>query len=271
MNKADIIESTVFAYKTLWIERFYVLKLALVPVLIKFACFIAILRFSPDTGIKQALFMLPGFFAEGWLIAQFLRTFLKAERWPRMISEDQVISTATDERARGIVSCILVFVLTEMFIALLVSLMEYAKVLTPSPENMETQKELFFLVPSLILFAFSLWAFRFLWLFIPLSINVPVRAFLSYIRGIRFSFYMIGIWLLCIMPVFFLMLLLVSALMEPYGGDFYNVPPAVSFIVVALNVFLETLMNLLAITGITTLFYTFLTGRIIDFRKEDEK
>ncbi len=266
----NIVESSVYAYKTVWDERRYLFGLIFVPILIKITCLTMVFYFAPETVIWQSLVMLPSFFAEGWFIAQFLRTFFKKEYWPRKFNENEQISPKTDERARGILSCVIAFVLTKMFISVLSAIVIEAKLVDiPPMETADPEKEFLSALPAIGFLFFLFWAFRFFWLYIPLSVNMPLMRFLAHIKGLKASMNMLGIWLFCIIPVLLIMMMMNGVLLDPYGGDPNAAPPFISFLAIALNVIFGMLMDLLSVAGMATLFYTLFTGRIIDFGEND--
>ncbi len=111
------MDATGYGYHRVWRERAYLLKMAIIPLLIKFACTIAVFAMGiEDNFLRQGLVMLPADFAEGWLLAQFLRTLLTDERWPIVLDKmpDERMMSRLLTRARGIVSATLIYVLVSM-------------------------------------------------------------------------------------------------------------------------------------------------------------
>ncbi len=108
----NIMDAAGYGYYRVWTERAYLLKLALIPLMIKFACTIALLVLGfQDNILRQGLVLLPGVLAEGWVLAQFLRTLLKDERWPTYLPaeiDDKVLDRLL-LRARGIVAAVLAY------------------------------------------------------------------------------------------------------------------------------------------------------------------
>ena len=108
----NMMDSAGYGFYRVWIERAYLLKLATIPLLIKFACMITVMVLDIEGNIlRQGLILFPGVLAEGWVLAQFLRTLLKNERWPTILPAD-INDAILDKlllRARGIVAATLAF------------------------------------------------------------------------------------------------------------------------------------------------------------------
>jgi len=85
----NMMDAAGYGFYRVWTERHYLLKLATIPLLIKFACMITVMVLGIQGNIlRQGLVLFPGVLAEGWVLAQFLRTLLKGERWPTILPPD---------------------------------------------------------------------------------------------------------------------------------------------------------------------------------------
>ncbi len=256
--KINIVQSTLMGYKTVWEERHYVLKLALIPVLIKFVCTIAIYTLEIDIlSLRHILIMLPSYFAQGWMIAQFLRTLLTGERWPIQIS-----NTPTAEeiifivwRAQGILAGILGFVLIIMIQGgFVVFLSDIREALELNPNKTPSQGHSMLLMVSVALMVFMVWTFRLIWLYIPLVILAPVKNVLRDIRGFKTSLYMIGVWLMSTIPVMFILLLLSALFLESGQGSLTSAPSFLGFLTIFLHVIGEITSHILVATAMTYAF-----------------
>ena len=67
----------------------------------------------------------------------------------------------------------------------------------------------FYLV-AVALFAVLIWSFRYLWLYVPIALDYRADSFLKRIPGFIGSFRLIGLWMLCFMPVLFLLFVMSS-------------------------------------------------------------
>ncbi len=158
---------------------------------------------------KFVFVMLPSYFMDGWFIAQFLRTLLTGERWPRKIpsepTQEQISFLLW--RARGILAAILCFVLIMVIQGgALVFLTDIQTSILSRPQATPPEGSLMMLFLGVVLMLFSIWSFRLLWLYIPLIILTPLGGFLKEIRGFMTSVYMIGVWVMSVVPIMFFVL-----------------------------------------------------------------
>lgn len=225
----EIMDAAGYGYYRIWKERAYLLKLAAIPLFIKFACTIAIIALGlEDDILRQGLIMLPATFAQGWVLAQFLRTLLMNERWPIMLPEvpdERVIGKLLD-RARGIIASVLVYVLLGM----LAYVMRYALFeWMPSTEEIENAQNaikeseeahsssnmgegaaiaFLTLIPTVLGIAAMIWAFRFMWLYIPFSVLMPVRDYMKALSGFMPSVRLLILFFSCMAPITFVAIML---------------------------------------------------------------
>lgn len=271
MAQIDIVDPAAHAYRTLWRERGYILKLALVPLLVKLGCYIAVLSLGYQTMyLRQTLIMIPSFFLEGWLVAQFLRTLLTGERWPVALSGDEEKDIPLMmTRARAILGCILLYVLTKMAIGGVVALLtasgEAAEM--PAPEQpADPVSDMPLFVIAFVLLGILIYLFRFLWLYVPAIVNQPIMSFIAHMNGFTTSLRMLGIWLLCAVPILMIDVGL-SGLVLGGADSLTDAPPASQFIVVSINIVFDTLISLLAATAMAVAFSEYLTGRKIEYKE----
>lgn len=259
MKSLDIIDSASFGYMTVWAERRYLAKLAVVPVMIKLVCAVVVFALGYEANfLRQGLVSLPAAFAEGWLLAQFLRTLLLHERWPIYLLEepsDQQMS-ALLLRARGIMSATIMYALITLaaygikeIYAWFYAIAENAGK-TGADGNM-TDGNPWMFIPALAMIYFSIWIFRMLWLYIPVVVLMPVRDFLSQIKGFVVSLKMMAIFLVSMVPCFLLAVLLSNVLASAVGG--FETDQG-RFIVVVINVLVETVVNLIATAAMVYAF-----------------
>ena len=182
----DIMDAAGYGYYRVWKERIYLVKLAAIPFLIKLASMVALVAVGVDSDIlRQGLVLLPADFAKGWLLAQFLRTLLKEERWPVLLDAmpDEKTLKVLLLRARGIVASTLSFVLISMagnFMLYLLlgnmpedTLEQMAKGNPSDLAALDAQTKgqggssalgILMFVPSVLGLLGAIWVFRLLWL-----------------------------------------------------------------------------------------------------------
>ena len=227
MKSLDIIDSASFGYMTVWAERRYLAKLAIIPVLITLACAVVIYALGYETNfLRQGLINLPAFFAEGWLLAQFLRTLLLQERWPIYLYEeptDQQMS-ALLLRARGIMSATIMYALigmvtyavNQVFFQFYIRVAEMEKA-AESGEAAAPNPWMF--LPALAVIYILIWLFRLLWLYIPVVVLMPVRDFLAQTKGFPVLLRMLAIFLICMLPCFLAADIFAKILSSVAGGS----------------------------------------------------
>lgn len=222
----DLIDAVSFGYGSVWKERAYLFKMMIVPILIKFASMVIIVAQGfEDLPLKQGLILIPAALVEGWLLAQFLRTLVKQERWPIVLDEepDERTLVYLMNRARGIVACCLVYVLLMLVTFALKSgfdALTVAHIFPAAPEDPAAQDPRM-MAMAISLLVIGLWAFRFYWLYIPFSVLVSPSDYLKYIGGFSASFKMMGLFLISSVPLMIVSVVvsnLVASLFE-LGGD----------------------------------------------------
>ncbi len=192
----DIPQTALFAYKTLWTQRHYTARLIAIPLLLKFVCAVAVLLSGAGNDfIRQSIIMLPSYFAEGWMIAQYLRTQLTGERWPYPVDLSSVANEVKIiRRVRGLLACIICYVLTMMGIALIASLtLNVAGTTGLSGETRLSPDKQAMITGIMIA---SIFLFRFMWLPLPLVVNTPIAHYISITKGFLPSVKLFALWLL---------------------------------------------------------------------------
>ena len=141
MQSFDITVATKNAYLTIWQARSYLLKMALVPLTIKTICMFLSLQYGEDNNIlRMSLFMIPAYFVEGWFLAHLVRFVVLGQRWPFQSSGNKEADLPQlYNRARGILSGTIAFVLTNLIIAGYFSLFMQYIPLEIKPEEADPQ------------------------------------------------------------------------------------------------------------------------------------
>ena len=222
----DLIDAVSFGYGAVWAERAYLLRMAIVPILIKFASMVVIVAQGlNDTPLSQGLAFIPATLVEGWLLAQWLRTLIKNERWPIILHEepDEKTLSYLMLRARGIVSCCLVYVLlmlTTYFLKygyeqLIDAYLPKDVLEQGAPQDIRT------LPFVLIAMVAGIWSFRLFWIYIPFSVLVRPMEYLKYMGGFSASLRLLGVFLISMVPTLVLATLISSVIVSPFahGGD----------------------------------------------------
>ena len=120
MANLDIITSVGLAYRTIWTQRAYLARMAMIPFIIKLACYTILATYFDGASMwATAIILLPAFFVEGWLVTHWARTIMTGgvHRWPFRPSGDEIKDTKElTARSTGIVSGTIAYALTNFLI-----------------------------------------------------------------------------------------------------------------------------------------------------------
>lgn len=256
MANLDIISAAGSAYKKSWEARHYLLRLLAVPIALKIICYTLAGIYAGGSYLLFMLILVPSLIAEGWMLAHFIRYLVLGQTWPFRPTGDLESDRAMlADRARGILSGMIVFVLINMTIGLLshfvsVVMGPYMPVNGTPPDNIPAAIPLL----SFALLAFMFWGFRLLWLHIPFSLNMDFKQFFSTVRGAPLTVRLIALWLLCFVPFLLSLQVLVpvlSVLPQDVGR----------FGVTILSIFVDTLKSIVTVAGMTYAFQQIFTGK----------
>ena len=253
MASFDMILAVGHAYQRTWLERSYLMRMALIPLLIKYICYtISLTYIGPDNIIRVSLVMLPAYFAEGWLLAHWARTIILGHRWPfRPSGDEKADLVQLHERGRGIVSGMVAFTLINLLMAgYFAFFMSYIP-LDMDPKTADPKIAgigIFMMVSSLLLF-------RFVWSYIPLAVNYPFQEFVKKMKSLGPTFPMIGLWLVCFVPPVMALQVLGGLLQSlAVEGDVAVIADALTMFV---RVSLDMVKNVLCTAGMAYAFIEF--------------
>jgi len=257
MASFDIIEAAGKGYFLIWRERRYLIRLALVPVLLKFTCYMTVLGLGWQANmIRYSLVMLPRYFAEGWLFAHIIRLIFFQQRWPFRPSGNAVEDMrALEDRARGVTAGTLCYVVIKFISGGLLALGTLG---VPAegpakdavPLSAAEPGLLAFVVSVLLVFA-AIWALRLMWLYIPAAINYSLIACLRKLNGFTSSLYLLGTWMICYIPLFFTTLLIMDVFMQGWQGQEDSFGALLSgYIANLFYIVVDTLIGMISTAGI---------------------
>lgn len=241
MQTFDFIDSLMAAYGFLWRNRRIVAALAFVPVLIKIACFIVVYALGlEESWLRQGLLYLPAFFAEGVLLA---RLVVMAGRDGK--AAPLVLPVSGN---KNVMAATLAYVLIKLVLAFVagIGMMSVEAQRAAESAGLDPQTSLGLFMASLFLMAFSLWAFRLTWLYVPLAQGYSPRAFLRRIQGMRISFVLIGLWLLCFVPMILVLVMSAGLLADIFGHAEETPSQIYRFAIIIVQSVLEIITLMLA-------------------------
>lgn len=258
MASFDIMTIAGQAYSKVWAERAYLARMALVPLLIKYFFFaLAVLYVEPGNVIRMSFFMLPAFFAEGWFLAHWVRTVVLDHRWPFRPSGDMAQDmNRLESRARGVIRGMLTFVVINFLMA---GYFAFFMMFIPEDMNAATPDPNIAFV-GLLMMATSFFAFRFIWSYIAVAVNYPVRSFLRGIRSLGMTFPLLGVWLICFLPLMVFSQIITISLFSFLGEGAGS--PVLQGGVIFLRVVLDMIKNILCSAGIAYAFAAWFGWRI---------
>jgi hypothetical protein len=292
----NMMDAAGYGFYRVWVERSYLLKLMLIPLIIKFACMISVMALGYEgNALRQGLIMFPGIIAEGWVLSQFLRTLLKNERWPTIIPptiDDNLLDKLL-YRARGIVAATIAYALIGLsayFIRYVMFGIISGDFSSSSPATGEdisvllneaesgTGKGLH-LSPAMLLplmgITFAMfWAFRLMWIYIPLSVLMPIKDYLKALGGMMASVKMMVLYFCTMTPVMFLTVML-SRLVFTMADGLGEAGEGIGrFSVILIAVIAETLVALVSTAAFVYAMKDFLpktTDLLKDLPKPSDK
>jgi hypothetical protein len=238
------------AYRLIWHERAYLIRLAAIPLFIKFAFYMLSATYG-ETGnvIRMSLFMLPAYFAEGWLLCHFIRLITIGQRWPYKITgnEEEDVK-ALRVRAKPLLSGILGFVLINLGIALYFTVFTH---FTPAeiwegkeikPEDIPQSTAMIIV----LLFALMIAGFKLVWFYIPLAANISPVTYMKKLQGFGMTIRLIGLWLLCFVPIMVAMQAILSPFLVAETSS-----AGTQVLIAMLTVLFDTLKNIVVTAGMT--------------------
>lgn len=235
----DFIDVSMRGYRAVWENRVALLTVAVLPFFIKMGSFAAVMFLGLEMNfLRQGLVLLPSYFAEGFLVAYVIRMIISGGE----IGDDpkNVERSLAQGGARDLTAATIVYVLIKLTLAFVSGMTLHnmgAEVLGAGVDGAAAVEQIaapeqgaaveqaaaapegsammsFLMLSSLV---FVIWAFRLLWLYVPVALGIPVFKFLARIPDYAVSFRMMGAWLICFLPFGILMLMVYQVLGEALG------------------------------------------------------
>jgi hypothetical protein len=249
MASFDLVNAAGHAYIRTWEERAYIFRLALVPLLVKFILYsISVFYFDADSIIRLSLIMLPAYLAEGWALAHWTRTIMLDHRWPFVPSgEEDKDRREIKKRARGIMGGAVAFTLINILMAGYFALFMFYIPADIDPQKADPKLAVIGVIMIISLFLL----FRFVWLYVPIAANIPLRVIVQKLKPASITFSMIGLWLVCFIPAA-MILQAVGGLLQSVAGD--EPIAMMQGLMLFSRVFIDTVKNFLCTAGMAYAF-----------------
>lgn len=259
MASFDFIEASLRGYKAVWENRAGLISVAAMPFFIKMGCFAAVVFLGLETNfLRQGLVLLPSYFAEGVLVAYVIRMVMSGGVIGRDVREAEPF-------ARDLTASMVIYVLTKLVMACLTGvaftqMIESGAVqggadgaaveaVTQGAEGggaevAEPSMAMFFL--SVMALAAGIWAFRLLWLYVPMAMGVRIGVFMRALGSFGSSFAMMGCWIMCFVPFGILMLIGYEVVAGALGHSAETPSQAFSLVLIPVQAAIEVVIALVS-------------------------
>lgn len=258
MNNFDFIDVSAKAYRFVWAQRVILLTMALVPFAVKLSNYVLLEAFGlGDNPLRQGLLLMPAYFAEGWLVARLIRFAVQGEMIEEHLSGNPQIDFQRFEgHLRSVMSSMIVFVLIKLVLALFVGLFmhEQGRLAEAMPADTPdyTTASVF---TGFVILGILIYLFRFLWLYVPLALGYDMQDFLYRIRQYAYSFYFLAAYIVCFVPVAFVMTGCLNIIISVTGGtDNVGYTYGSIFIQSSADMFLVVLSSVAIAFGVQSLY-----------------
>lgn len=246
---SDFIDYVGRGYQLIWNERFYFLKLSLIPFIVRALTHgIAHITAIDENPIRLAILMLPSFFVQGWLVAQVVRLIFFQERWPIHLTGNAKHDAAIiSGRTRCVLGGMILFALIQFIMA---GIAGYAAALQSGIEAQGSPAQSsspYMLFAGIIMILAVLWAFRLVWLYMPVMIDMRMKRFLSYFSGIKGGAELILLYVLAMVPT----LMVFGVVLGVFGGFFPSESSAFEGVQIFFQICAELIIALIAVAIIS--------------------
>ena len=207
----NVVDSSAKGYKFLWDNWRILLPYAALPFFIKLGCFAAVIILGArDNILRQGLVMLPAYFAEGILVALTIRMALGlvGTRPNLFAADDPATKTALDRHS--LLAAAIVYTLTQLFFVFIMQLVEMNA--APQSSAADAPPNASGVILGIITLAVTLWAVRLSWLYVPTALGYSMKHFLHVLKPFMTSIYMLGIMVICTVPLGVVMLLILETI-----------------------------------------------------------
>jgi len=258
MASFDFVECTAKSYRFIWERREDVLRLSAMVLVIKILSFVSFVVFDVEQDVlRQGLFLLPSYFLEGWVIAHLMIMALHHDELKEDKKSD--ILPAPADLDRNIKASMIMYVLVKLMLSFVTGTTFNGMKMVPDTPPPEPTMQTFIMAVLLIIFA--VWAFRFLWVYVPMVMGRSPLEFLAHFKSFLCSFSFLGVWLMCFVPLV-LLLLMLSEVFGTISGAMGAGPESVIFEsgLAIIQALIDYLMALVSSIGVAYGIYSVFKG-----------
>jgi hypothetical protein len=243
MAKFNFVDAAAKGYKFIWNERRMLLHYGFWPLILKISSFSVIAALGYEKNLlRQGLILLPAYFLEAWLVAIAVRFALFGERSPEPLNAASGTNTPQAREARrAIMAGVLIYLMIKLFSSFTGGIIMDITADAPKEPSPVTAGMYF---AMLVVTAIMVWAFRFFWIYVPAMMGMRISHFLRLIQGFNSSLYIIGLWMICVMPALLILLAGSKILMLLFPGTSGMGPVIYMQLFAALQAFVEMIVAL---------------------------
>ena len=267
MASFDFVDAAAKGYEFTWRERGYLFRVALPVIFVKIACVLMIFALGiQDQHLLNGLIAMPGYIIEGIFIVGLVRfvlyredIFVAGRMIPApVIDKKPLVYTGVMTRWECLQAGFAMYMLIKIIQLAFDGWVADALVLDDNVQPEPLPDPTFYhaiLVLSLLWLA--LWAFRLVWLYIPVALGHRPGAFLKRIAGFNISLSIFATWFICFLPLVVLV------------GGFFNAASMLAeeetlarkFLFALLETVGELLLIVVQVAGITYGFSEVIFGK----------
>lgn len=264
MASFDIFAATKEGFRYVVYNHKLIIRLAAIPVLVKFISYVTVLSLGLDENIlRKGLVLFPSYLIEGYLVCTLVRlAIFKHEAMIQPPGAD--FHEHYRRRAADIQAGAIVYTLLKMLASLIVGVLHTMEV-EPPAEQSATGGGSFEVFFGMALFmVLMIWGFRLLWLYIPVTFGYSMRAYLHKVRGFSFSFHIFSVWIMCLLPFAALFLMFSDILITITWHSPETPSDAMRYILVGFQAAMETALLIIVSVAIGRGTIQILTGTNIN-------
>lgn len=202
-GRFGVIDAVRNGYAFVGREWRYLVRIGAGPLLAYAGTAFLIQKTNPGAGmIEVFLWSLPANVAVAWFLFAQARLLLLGERVDRLPAGDAAHAAA---RRRAMTACIAILLLFDMAMTSVHVWVTWSVKSRAIETSAPVTASVFFL------FGAVFWGLRFSVVHILAAVDYPIRAFLRRVHGLRISARLVGMGLLCVLPVYLPLELVLSA------------------------------------------------------------
>lgn len=253
MASFDFVDSSSKAYRFVWLRRADVLRLSAMALSLKILSFVAFVAFDIQSDIlRQGLYLLPVYLLEGWVIARLMTMAVYSEAQENTKS----FLPPAEDIERNIKASMIVYVLTKLLLSFVIGA-SFPDGALLQDSSTPPEPGFYTFILAIMMLVFLIWSFRFIWIYVPYVMGVRPFEYMKRFQAFSASFYMLGVWVLCFVPIVMLMVLsskLLGLFMLGIGFD----PDSVAFDagLSVLHAIIDYVMSLVSSLGIAYGIYS---------------